>query len=223
MSSFPNNLDIESFNLIHLIKLKTEFPLIKRKGDRQHQSYPESLAAILNLAKDNGFNPIPQKVLDLGSGTGFVTAALASYGCQSYGIELSQEAIDAAQVNCARLELLHQPQFMKADYLHPETYHQRFPDGTSYQEIDLFYCFAYNSKHAIKTIVHAFAAQGSAKEGALLALTGFYPNFDTYFFDHLGLEPLFLDQDKPHSLFRKTQQWEIPPKIEREYNYQESL
>jgi len=211
------------FDQTYFEALKQEFPPIKQRGDRQHQSYPESLVTILNIAVDYSFNPAKHKALDLGSGNGYVVAALASYGCRAYGIEQSQEIIDTAIASCAHLELPHQPQFMKADYLVPETHKQRFPDGTFYQEIDLFYCFVYNSKHAIKTIVHAFAAQGSAKQHSQLALTGFYPDSDISLFNHLGIEPLFLDPETPYSLFRKARQCEIPHDIEKDYNYQESL
>jgi SAM-dependent methyltransferase len=211
------------FDSHSLSELKKKFILPRKKGDRQHQSYPDSLAAILNLAVEHGFDPYSQRALDLGSGIGYVTAALASSGCRTYGIEFSQEAIDIAIRTSAPLELSHQPQFIKGDYLKPEIEQRLFSDGTTYQEMDLFYCFVYNPKHAITTILRAFAAPSRAKEGALIALTGFYPASESDFFEILGIKPLFLEQGTPYSLFRKDEQRKIPPKIELKYNYQESL
>ena len=62
-------------------------------------NYGKDLISMLNPQKD-------ERILDLGCGTGELTAAIAESGAQLVGIDASQEMIDAAKAQFKNIEFI---------------------------------------------------------------------------------------------------------------------
>lgn len=88
--------------------------------DAQYAHYRDDLAFYQKLAEDYG-----GPVLELGSGTGRVTAALAQAGHQVVGVELSAAMLERARERSSQQVTLLQGDMRKLDL--PETLPQRFP------------------------------------------------------------------------------------------------
>lgn len=113
-------------------------------------------ALIFTSREIMGGNLGRRKILDLGSGAGYVLFNFAREGCIPYGIEREDKAI----VECnekLRGSGLRRPQIIKADYLKDNLSEVSFEDGSRMADMDLFIHHSYNDVHSMRTLVTSLA------------------------------------------------------------------
>jgi len=110
------------------------------------------------------------KACDLGIGTGYVQAAFAAAGFQTYGIDNTKQALDHAMPYFAKVqealgrEFQYAPTVVSGDVLAKDFSRFCFPDGTTLKDNDIFFCYIGDNRAHWKRIMKNL---GRVKPGSI--------------------------------------------------------